>query len=213
MPNMVETEALMRKRGGWHCRAGWALFALSLMLPASYGMPGWFCAWFVFDIAWDWIAGRSEGLGVGWGLYYSGFALMNIILVASPLYFRLLRHDLRWLRRGALLAGFATLYVVSYWVLIACLSGLKELGNLHVGYYAWVVSFATMTAGALHLSMRRPRNFVNVRPPSMVRTWEEIAAIRELEDHLNGVDVPRKEVLPQVEAVLEPVGLEQAGVG
>lgn len=191
MPNVISREKTMRRRGRWLCGLGWTVFALSLSLPAFHVMDwtsGWDCFWIVIDIARDWIGGRSEGIGFGWGLYYSGFALMNLELIASPMFVWFFRHDLRRLRRIALTSAIATLYTASYWVVGACVGGLSAIGDLHVGYYAWVLSFGLVAAGALHLSIRRPNVCVNRRPSSLIRTEEELRAIRELEDYLRGFD-------------------------
>src|ERR1041384_2060904 len=110
MANIVETEAKMRKRGKSLCRAGWATFAISLAMPVlkiGWGQQSWMCGWdcfkSVFVIAWDALKGHQgipfDNDGWSWTAYYSGFAVANLVLLASPLIVRLIRRDLLWLRR------------------------------------------------------------------------------------------------------------------
>lgn len=186
MANAVETELKFRKRGRWLCRAGWALFAISLTLPAVRGlgwMSGWECFRGVFEGTWDTIQGRP-----GMDGYFEGFAVTNLLFGASILFVRLFRKDLRWLRRGALALSFATIYVASFpiWSLVNYL----RLSDIGIGYYAWLLSYGLVTAGALHLSLRRRGNVINSGPLSVARTDEEMNALRELEDYLFGIDRP-----------------------
>ena len=187
MPNIIETERKMRNRGRWLCVAGWLLFAVSLALPAFHAMgwlSGWECFRVVFDMTWAMLKEHSE-----WAFYLPGFAMMNCIFLASPLFIRLFRHDLRWLRRCALVMASATLYVASY-PFSGGLAGLREIGSFGIGYYAWVMSFGLVTAGALHLSIRRRNAVINERQTELIRTPEEMRAVRELEDYLRGIDRP-----------------------
>ena len=190
MPNAITLEKKMRNRGLWLCRAGWGLFALSLLMPAVYVMSwtrGWECAAIVFDIALGFLRGIGEGGDEGWMLYYSCFALTNLLFLASPLLFRLFRGDLRRLRRLSLALGMATIHTASFLCLLIP-GGWTQVGSLHVGYYAWVLSFGLVTAGALHVSLRRSNIYINQRPSSLVRTEDEVRAIRELENYLRGAD-------------------------
>jgi hypothetical protein len=209
--NPTQIEARMRKRGRWLCSAGWGVFALSLLLPSVdiFGWTaGWICLMTVFQIAWG-LPGDFSGAG----LYYAGFAVANVALIASPLLLRLFRGDLRWLRRCALVLAGATLYTSSY-LLLSLPGGWTTVGNLHVGYYAWLLSFVMVTVGALHLSIRRPKTTVNLRPHSMVRTREEMEALRELEDYLSGIERPKsEEARPAGEPAVEAIGRELVGVG
>jgi hypothetical protein len=179
--NALMSEAKRRRRGGRLCRAGWTAFAVSLALPAisaplGGSLSGWECLRGVFEGTWDLLAGVDSI-----SLYWSGFAAANVIMLASPLYVRLFRRDVRWLRRGALALAAATLYVGTF-----PLSGDVRLQDLGVGYYTWLVSFGLVTAGMLHLSLRRPARPVEVGPSVGARTREETAALRELEDYLHG---------------------------
>jgi hypothetical protein len=187
--NTVTIEAKRRRRGGGLCRAGWALFALSLALPAvtdpfAGRLSGWECFRGIMKDAWGSLTGPACI-----SLYWSGFAVANLIMLASPAYTRLFRHDLRWLRRGSLVLGGATLYTATF-----ALSGDVPFSGLGVGYYAWVVSFGLVTAGMRYLSTRRLMHSVEAGLALGTRTPEEAAALRELEDYLHGV------VRPQVRA-------------
>jgi hypothetical protein len=179
--NTVSTGARLRRRGRRLCGSGWILFAVSLALPAV-GAPlggwlsGWECFRGVMEGAWDKLSGVDS-----MSLYWSGFAVANVVMLVSPFYAGLFRRDVRWLRRGALVSGVASLYVATF-----ALSGDVRLRDLGVGYYVWLASFCLVTAGMLGLSTRRPMRPAEVGPAVGTRTPEEMAALRELEDYLGG---------------------------
>src|SRR6185369_11060393 len=77
--------------------------------------------------------------------------------------------------------------------------GLKAFTELSIGYYAWLLSFGMVTAGALHLAMRRPNAFVSQKPTVTGRTKDELEAISELEAYLNGEPHSRELSEPIVE--------------
>ncbi len=192
MANDVENEARTRKRGRWLCRAGWATFALSLALPAInvFGwVPGWVCLWSVYQYVWAILTGIDGLVRGGLANYYTGLAVTNTLFLATPLLHRLFRGDLRRLRRLAFIMGGATVYT---WVYLGMVlwDGVGALGSFHAGFYAWLISFALVTAGTLQLSKKRTTSVINQQPTSFVRTEEEMAAVRELEDYLHGVVRP-----------------------
>lgn len=75
-----------------------------------------------------------------------------------------------------------TLYV-AYWA-GQCIGNWNALGDIHVGYYAWLLSFGLVAAGMLHLAIRPSLSAAASVTPNVVRTPEELRAIRELEDFL-----------------------------
>src|SRR5262249_9327743 len=157
-------EKKMRRRGWWLCWAGGGLFAASLFMPAFHVMdwaPGWDCLVFVNQVAVGLLVGHLGGVEPGWGFYPTGFALMNLLMIASLFFVWWSRRDLRKLRKAGLAALFAAIYTASFWVVGACTGGFSAIGDLHVGYYSWVLSFALVAAGALHLAVRRPKSSVN----------------------------------------------------
>lgn len=188
---VVETGRKMRRRGYWLCWIGWALFALSLALPAIHVLEwesGWFCFRSVFEIAWGTATGQGGvpfGRGFGLDLYYSGFAVANSLMVACPALIWRFRVDARRLRRASALLAGTMLYAASYLVL-AIDGGMDSLGDLHVGYYAWLCSFLLVTAGVLHLSAGVSRTKIEPAQNGGSSTLEELAAIRELDGYLNG---------------------------
>lgn len=184
MDNLVEFESKMRKRGRWLCRAGWAAFAISLALPAVHVL-GWLSGWECFREVFD-VMARLPQQPSGAGFYYSGFALANLVLLASPVFLRIFRRDLRWLRRGSLALTAATAYAALYPVTCLASDWKSGIADFHIGYYVWVLSFSLVTAGAMHLSMRRSINVAGRRTSTIGRTEEDLAAIRELEEYLTG---------------------------
>src|ERR1051326_7338728 len=103
----------VRRTGRRLCYAGWGLFALSMFLPVAGLMDGplkgWECAWMVLLMLWP---GNWNG-NIGENLYWSSFALTNLLLMASPVLLRksLLGGKLSWL--VAALLTIATLDVFS----------------------------------------------------------------------------------------------------
>lgn len=210
MPNSVEIEAKRRKRGKWLCRAGWAMFGLSLILPAIPGVfqgwfTGWDCSMITGQILWDWVTANEGGMRDAAGLYYAGFAVANALLLISPLLNRTFRGDLRRLRRLGIVLGVSSVYVASYF-LLSVPSGTWTV--LNAGYYAWLLSFGLVTVGTLQLSKKRSMSVINQRPTSIMRTEEEMAAVRELEDYLHGITRPASEHSVSAPAQTEPAPAE-----
>jgi hypothetical protein len=183
MPNIVETEAKMRKRGKWLTRAGWGLFAASLLMPSfrvGFGEQPWMSGWDCFVTVLQGLFNPGEqGIGSDW--YLRGFGLMNLAMLASPLAIKLKRRDMRWLRRIGLAMAGVTAYVLSFpfygeaW---------RQLG---VGYYAWLISFGLVTLGALHQAVKRPNRVLNRASSPVSYSEEEMAALRELEQYIHGM--------------------------
>ena len=183
MPNAVETEAKIRKRGKWLCRAGWGLFAVSMLMPSfhmGFGEPLWMSGWECFRIVLEGLFKPGEqGVGSDW--YLRGFGVMNLAMLASPFLVRLKRSDMRWLRRIGLTMAAVTAYVLS---LPFYDGSWKSLG---VGYYAWLLSFGLVTVGTLHQAVKRPNRVFNRASTSVGYSEEEMMALRELEQYIRGM--------------------------
>src|SRR5262249_35053923 len=85
MRNSIAFEKKMRKRGWKLCWAGWAGFALSLLLPALNVLgwtPGWACLIISLQMGWEFLTGHGSFDGE---LYYVGIAVINVFMLASPL--------------------------------------------------------------------------------------------------------------------------------
>ena len=188
MPTILEVEQGIRRRGRWLCRAGWALFGVALLLPSFPGwsewLSGWECFRIVFDILRQLVVREDTGINAGWDYYYAGFAVANSVMVLSPLYLRVFRGRLRHMRAGAIAMGLACLYAASLPFADGKLT--TNLHVLHIGYYAWVLSFALVTLGAFNLSAHRSRFESRAKEVRSSRTPEDIAAERELDALLAG---------------------------
>jgi len=195
MPTALQIEMRWRRRGWWLCRLGWAAFALSLVLPACRALvwlPGWEC------LRIGWVTAANTLRGCDWtDPFLTAWAAANALMIASPLCVHLLRRDLRWLRRGALLFAAAALYAGYFAGYFVVRFGWR-LGDLGPGYYAWVFSFGALAAGLFCLSRRRPRQAARLSAPRAARMPEELRALHELERALRP-DAARKWAAPAEE--------------
>lgn len=129
--------------------AGWALFAVSFVLPAagegvsdggflSFGtIPGWDA--FVSALFWGDNLGRFS-------------ALTNLLMLGSLLIFRTSRRNRgRWLRW---LVGGAGLLNLAYWPIWVVAEG-GSVPDLLPGYWVWVASFLCVAAGIWMLVKER----------------------------------------------------------
>jgi hypothetical protein len=190
MKRSDDLEAAMRRRGKRLCWAGWGVFGLSMFLPAIYisimsggaWWRGWECAVTAGQIAWALVSGDGGTLGwMDW--YYGGFTLANALLLTSPLVVRLFRRRPKRLRLFGFALALAALYSLSY-LALGLSNGVETVRDLHVGYYAWVVSFGLTAFGAFHLAISERAASVDLRPKAITKTEEELAAERELEEFL-----------------------------
>jgi hypothetical protein len=192
-----EWELRARKRGRRLCRAGWVMFGLALVLPAVYVQimfssggswwPGWSCMWISYDFAWDVLKGGDLWRIDFGSILFTGLAAANTLMMASPLLNRIFRKRPRALRRLGL-AELGGTGLVAYYVLA---SAWGAIGSIGPGAYAWLLSFAMLSAGTLQLSKRRPIGVGTHTQLPVSRTEEEMAAIRELEDYLRGIERPK----------------------
>lgn len=198
MDEMLDVEKKMTRRGKWLCRAGWAAFAVSLALPVIpvfswvYGLG---CLTFVYGTAWEsirWIVGRGQG---GASLYYSIFAVANTVLIASPFLMRRFKNHRKWLRRTAILLAAAAMYAASFGVLLMTDGSFTALS---IGFYAWLLSFGLVAAGAQHLALGVGKQTINQTRLVTGRTKEELLALQELEAYLGAAGSPAK--LPHLPA-------------
>jgi len=129
--------------------AGWALFAVSFVLPAYSGGPtdGGF---FSFGVTSGWDAFQSALL---WGGNLGRFsAVTNLIMLGSLLILRTSRRNRgRWLRW---LVGGAGLLNLAYWPIWVVVDG-DPLSDLLPGYWVWVASFLCVAAGIWMLVKER----------------------------------------------------------
>ncbi len=194
----------MRQRGRKLCQLGWGAFAVSLVLPAAYPwfitIYGWECIRSVFGSVWELLYRRDSQY-----LSWSGFAVTNLMFLLSPLCVWRYGRNRKRLRQGAIAMAAATLYVASFMV--------WGDTSLAIGYYMWLLSYALVTAGALHLAVepsrtsatvvrvseRRTKNHAAANASPTVPSAGEIDAQHELEAYLSGEGFQPVQAEQQVE--------------
>lgn len=130
--------------------AGWALFAVSFVLPAYSRGPSGGGGLFSFGVTSGWDA---FGSALIWGDWLGRFsALTNLIMLGSLLILRTSRRKRgRWLRW---LVGGAGLLNLAYWPIWVVVDG-DPLSDLLPGYWLWVASFLCVAAGIWMLVKER----------------------------------------------------------
>ncbi|MDE2980282.1 MAG: hypothetical protein OXU74_03715 [Gemmatimonadota bacterium] len=129
--------------------AGWALFAVSFVLPAyTDGPSGGGLFSFGTQSGWD-----AFGSALLWGGWLGRFsALTNLIMLGSLLILRTSRRKRgRWLRW---LVGGAGLMNLVYWPIWVVTEG-DPVSDLLPGYWIWAASFLCVAAGIWMLVKER----------------------------------------------------------
>lgn len=156
-------------------KAGWAIFMLSMLLPAmtlnlfdKAIWFGWQCAWAVMTMLWpgNWATGN-------W--WMGSFALTNLLMALTPL---LLRNNKTHGKMRFLVPALLTIASLDI------VSTFRMSGSWMVGYYVWFASYLMITTGSiLTLQGRNSKRTPGVSAP-MPKSAEERAAERELDTYL-----------------------------
>ncbi|HEU5125051.1 MAG TPA: hypothetical protein VFW05_13430 [Verrucomicrobiae bacterium] len=114
------------------------IFVISHFLPAYGEGSGFAC----FVVCWKILLGRDADVFSGGWFYYSGFVISSVLFIAlvAALFTTKKR---RGLRSGVSVA--CLLQVVS-WLILNILQHPPEIGEIKVGYYAWLIAYGLLVA-------------------------------------------------------------------
>ena len=117
------------------------VFTISHCLPAYGDGSGFAC----FQFSWSMLLGHDTKILTGSWLYYSGFAISNILFPVLVLALFVTR---KTRRLRALVSVVFLLHVLSWLVLNACESA-HDVHEIKIGYYLWLMAYGLLVAAHL----------------------------------------------------------------
>ena len=117
------------------------IFVLSHVLPAYADGSGFDC----FGVAWDQLWRHGDDIHTGARLYYSGFAISNILFIGLVVALFVTKEGGK-LRSVVSVVFF--LHVLS-WLILHLVQQPSQIAHIKIGYYVWLLAYGLLVAAHL----------------------------------------------------------------
>ena len=124
------------------------VFAISHFLPAYNDGSGFAC----FEFCWNVLWGHDGEIFSGSWLYYSGFAISNVLFIGLVLTLFATKKGRR-LRSVVSVVFF--LHVAS-WLVLHIFQQPPQIAEIKVGYYVWLIAYSLLVAAHLWKASNEP---------------------------------------------------------